>query len=291
MKHAHGDGQPPAGISSLLAVAADLWAGLEDGRLLVWHGHTEAQLHASTPHSDRVSCLALVGAHVWSGSADRTILAHDAASFAPLYSLGDQGRALHAARCSHVPAVQRSSLFRLLPAGRCLHRGSTAQECAGLRRASPLPAGGFVKAMVCCGWAVWTCNSKSLRVLASDGPASGHQATIGQLQQQLQAAEKRGEALQQQIIRSQADTLLLRQQLQAAASSAAQVSIHAAAKSNQLLHNMPKHEPLQERQGLQDQLHRAVQQEQQLRSRAAELHRRIAGERWLFVHAAREKQP
>ena len=80
-----------AGLCSLAASGQHLWAGTEDGHLIVWHAGTETLVHSRQAHSDRVSCLAAVGPHIWSGSGDRSIVAHDAATFAALYSLGDQG--------------------------------------------------------------------------------------------------------------------------------------------------------------------------------------------------------
>lgn len=80
-----------AGVCSLCLVGSAVWAGIEDGSILVWDGVQESLLSQSKVHADRVSCLECVGSHVWSGSGDRTIVAHDAHTFQMLYSLNDQG--------------------------------------------------------------------------------------------------------------------------------------------------------------------------------------------------------
>ena len=80
-----------AGCSSLAVAGPHVWAGTEDGCVLVYDASQVALLSQTKPHTDRVSCLECVGSHVWSGSGDRTIAAHDAHSFQTLYSLGDQG--------------------------------------------------------------------------------------------------------------------------------------------------------------------------------------------------------
>ena len=80
-----------AGVCSLCTVSTNVWAGTEDGSILVWDAALEALLSQNKAHTDRVSCLECVGSHVWSGSGDRTIVAHDAHSFHVLYSLNDQG--------------------------------------------------------------------------------------------------------------------------------------------------------------------------------------------------------
>lgn len=59
--------------------------------MLVWDGVQESLLSQNKVHADRISCLECVGSHVWSGSGDRTIVAHDAHTFQMLYSLNDQG--------------------------------------------------------------------------------------------------------------------------------------------------------------------------------------------------------
>lgn len=58
---------------------------------MVWDSVGEGLLSQSRVHTDRVSCLECMGSHVWSGSGDRTIAAHDAHTFQMLYSLNDQG--------------------------------------------------------------------------------------------------------------------------------------------------------------------------------------------------------
>lgn len=80
-----------AGVCSLCLVGGAVWAGCEDGTIVVWHGVQESLMSQSKVHADRVSCLECVGSHVWSGSGDRTIVAHDAHTFQMLYSLSDQG--------------------------------------------------------------------------------------------------------------------------------------------------------------------------------------------------------
>ncbi|KAK9813071.1 hypothetical protein WJX72_008417 [[Myrmecia] bisecta] len=82
-----------SGVCSLVAAAGgSVWAGTVDGRVLVWGAQDEELKQDKAVHSEKVSCLEAVGSHVWSGSADRTIMAHDAATFASLYTIGgDQG--------------------------------------------------------------------------------------------------------------------------------------------------------------------------------------------------------
>lgn len=78
-------------MCSLCLVGPAVWAGCEDGTIVVWDSVGEGLLSQSRVHTDRVSCLECVGSHVWSGSGDRTIAAHDAHTFQMLYSLNDQG--------------------------------------------------------------------------------------------------------------------------------------------------------------------------------------------------------
>ena len=75
----------------MVVVDDHIWAGTEDGSVLVYDASSEALVGQTKPHSDRVSCLACVGSHVWSGSGDRSIAAHDVHTLQTLYSLGDQG--------------------------------------------------------------------------------------------------------------------------------------------------------------------------------------------------------
>lgn len=80
-----------AGVCSLCTVTSNVWAGTIDGLILVWDAVQEALISQSKVHTDRVSCLECVGNHLWSGSGDRTIVAHDVHNFQLLYSLNDQG--------------------------------------------------------------------------------------------------------------------------------------------------------------------------------------------------------
>ena len=80
-----------AGVCSLRTVGSLVWAGTEDGLVLVWQADQEVLISQNRAHSDRVSCLEQVGNHVWSGSGDRIIVAHDVHSYQVLYSLNDQG--------------------------------------------------------------------------------------------------------------------------------------------------------------------------------------------------------
>ena len=80
-----------AGVCSLCLVGPSVWAGTEDGTILIWDAAQESLINQCKAHADRVSCLECVGSHVWSGSGDRTIVAHDAGNFQMLYSLNDQG--------------------------------------------------------------------------------------------------------------------------------------------------------------------------------------------------------
>ena len=101
------------GVCSLCLVGSAVWAGTEDGSVLVWDGMQEGLLSQSKVHADRVSCLECVGSHVWSGSGDRTIVAHGAQTFQMLYSLNDQG-------------VQTTFSLHLLPVAHC---GSSTFIC------------------------------------------------------------------------------------------------------------------------------------------------------------------
>ena len=75
-------------------VGDHVWAGTEDGSILIYDTSHETLVGQIKPHTDRVSCLECVGSHVWSGSGDRSVAAHDIHSFQTLYSLGDQGTAI-----------------------------------------------------------------------------------------------------------------------------------------------------------------------------------------------------
>ena len=79
------------GVCSLCLVGRTVWAGTDDGTILVWDAAQESLINQYKAHADRVSCLECVGSHVLSGSGDRTIVAHDASTFQMLYSLNDQG--------------------------------------------------------------------------------------------------------------------------------------------------------------------------------------------------------
>ena len=83
-----------AGCCSLVVVGNHVWAGTEEGSILVYDTSHETLVGQIKPHTDRVSCLECVGSHVWSGSGDRTVAAHDIHSFQTLYRLGEQGTGL-----------------------------------------------------------------------------------------------------------------------------------------------------------------------------------------------------
>lgn len=68
----------------------NIWVGCEDGRITVLRASDVATQKVFRPHAGPVLCLEAVGGHVWSGSGDRSIMGHDAATFATLYTLGDQ---------------------------------------------------------------------------------------------------------------------------------------------------------------------------------------------------------
>ena len=95
-------------MPSLCTVGAHVWAGTEDGSILVYDAALETLVSQSKPHADRVSCLECVGSHVWSGSGDRTIVAHDMHGFQMLYSLNDQGELLSQHQLCHVYSMHDS---------------------------------------------------------------------------------------------------------------------------------------------------------------------------------------
>ena len=102
-------------------------------------------------------------------------------------------------------------------------------------RVFPAAAGGFVKTIVPAGWAVWTCSSKSMRVLASEAPALGKQALAQHLQQQLSEAHAQEADLQRTVAQLQSNVAQSRQQLQDARAEHVQVRAMGGLQSVPLL--------------------------------------------------------
>ena len=65
-------------------------------------------------------------------------------------------------------------------------------------------AGGYVKSIVSLGWAVWTCNSKTMQVYTDQGSLIGSQEAAADLASKLTAAESREAALKAALTEEQA---------------------------------------------------------------------------------------
>ncbi|KAJ9529693.1 hypothetical protein QJQ45_014458 [Haematococcus lacustris] len=79
-------------IKIMVLNGSSVWCGCERGQVCVYGVEDVVLRRAFRPHQDTVDAMASVGNQVWSGSRDRSIIAHDATSHAPLFTLGDQER-------------------------------------------------------------------------------------------------------------------------------------------------------------------------------------------------------
>ena len=190
--------------------------GVDRGTGALWHMMLPP-LQPCTPWATKASCHAVV------------ISGRNAAATCAAYVLGIvQGLSMLmdcvevASKClSSVPAPDSSSNADLHS---CLEVGVVATpDVARLTTGLISAAGGFVKTIVPAGWAVWTCSSKSMRVLASEAPVLGKQALADDLQQQLSQAHAREADLQRNVAQLQSNVAQSRQQLQDAEEEHAQV--------------------------------------------------------------------
>ncbi|KAJ9529806.1 hypothetical protein QJQ45_022230 [Haematococcus lacustris] len=86
-------------IKIMVLNGSSVWCGCEGGQVCVYGVEDVVLRRAFRPHQDTVDAMASVGNQVWSGSRDRSIIAHDAASHAPLFTLGDQGSGVRSLLC------------------------------------------------------------------------------------------------------------------------------------------------------------------------------------------------
>ncbi|KAL6757738.1 hypothetical protein V8C86DRAFT_2615009 [Haematococcus lacustris] len=86
-------------IKIMVLNGSSVWCGCEGGQVCVYGVEDVVLRRAFRPHQDTVDAMASVGNQVWSGSRDRSIIAHDATSHAPLFTLGDQGSGVRSLLC------------------------------------------------------------------------------------------------------------------------------------------------------------------------------------------------
>jgi len=65
------------GVVSMLRVGDQIWAGTRGNSIKVYNADSLELVQTLTGHKGWVNCLAVVGEHVWSGSADRTLRVWD----------------------------------------------------------------------------------------------------------------------------------------------------------------------------------------------------------------------
>ncbi|GFR48422.1 hypothetical protein Agub_g10317, partial [Astrephomene gubernaculifera] len=181
---------------SLAASGECVWVGMEDGRICVLRRADGALLRSIRgAHAGPVLALAAVGAQMWSGSGDKTIVAHDAripttttssttsSTPQPLFSLGEQG--------GYVKGL-------LLP----FSTAPGANSGSGGNSSSRNSSGG--------GWWVWAFTSTGTRVLTAEAlwrsqveRAEGAEGRLAAAKEEAAEAGRREEAAREEARRQQ----------------------------------------------------------------------------------------
>lgn len=86
-------GASKAGVTAMCAHPDDeeAWVGYDDGKMRVFARVDGAVKNDMQRHQKTVSCLTVMGDHIWSGSADHSLVAWSIKSKTPVFELPQQG--------------------------------------------------------------------------------------------------------------------------------------------------------------------------------------------------------
>jgi WD40 repeat protein len=84
-------GPTERGVTAMCFVENHVWVGYDDGKMRAFDRKTQLFVGDMAKHKITVSTLSCLGDNVWSGSADHYLIAWNAKTREPLFSMGDQG--------------------------------------------------------------------------------------------------------------------------------------------------------------------------------------------------------